>query len=52
MKLCLELGARVSIHPLLTGLSDDFHALNVYLTGNMAQPAEVKGRLWIVFSGL
>ena len=57
MKLHLGLGAGVSVHPLLTGVSDVFCVLNVSLTSSVAkradvQPVEVKGRLSIVFSGL
>lgn len=47
-KLRLGLGAGVSIHPLLTGVSDGFHVLKVYLTSSVAkqadaQPVEVRG---------
>lgn len=50
-------GCRVSTHPLLTGVRDGFHVLNVYLSSSTAkradlQPVGVKGRLSIVFSGL
>lgn len=56
-KLCLGLAAGASIHPLLTGVGDGLHVLNVYLTGSVAkqadaQPVEAKGRLSIVFGGL
>lgn len=56
-KLCLGLAAGVSVHPLLTGVGDGLHVLNVYLIGSMAQwadaqPVEVKGWFSIVFSGL
>lgn len=53
----LRLCAGVSVHPLLSGVGDGLHVLNVYLTGSVAkradeQPVEAKERLSIVFSGL
>lgn len=53
----LGLAAGASIHPLLTGVGDGLHVLNVYLTGSVAeqadvQPVEAKERLSIVFGGL
>lgn len=53
-KLCLGLGVCL---PSLSGVSDDFRVINVYLTSSVAeradvQPVEAKGRLSIVFSEL